>query len=88
MSDGLVPRTSPFALYQEIQRLKNQITVLKNSIALVAAASQSQSRLFSGSGSPEGVTTAQPGSIYIDLATPAEPKMYIKQTGTGNTGWA
>jgi len=41
--------------------------------------------LFAGSGSPEGVVTAAPGSIYTDTAT---GNLYKKVTGTGNTGWA
>lgn len=39
---------------------------------------------LSGHGSPEGVVTADPGIIYVDIDAPA---IYIKQTGTGNTGW-
>jgi hypothetical protein len=52
--------------------------------ALVAAG---QTVLFSGSGSPEGVVTASAPAIYIDLANTAEPKLYFKTSGTGNTGW-
>jgi hypothetical protein len=51
---------------------------------LVAAG---QTVLFSGSGSPEGVVTASAPAIYIDLANTAEPKLYFKTSGTGNTGW-
>lgn len=39
----------------------------------------------SGSGSPEGVVTAAVNSWYENTAAPA---IYIKQTGSGNTGWA
>lgn len=39
---------------------------------------------LSGSGSPEGVETAGPGRTYVDTAT---GDLYVKQTGTGNTGW-
>jgi len=40
--------------------------------------------LYVGSGSPEGVVTATPGSKYTDTAT---GDSYSKRTGTGNTGW-
>lgn len=36
-----------------------------------------------GTGSPEGVQTANPGSVYLD----ANGKWWGKATGTGNTGW-
>ena len=37
-----------------------------------------------GTGSPEGVVTANEGTLYIDQVSQA---VYIKGTGTGNTGW-
>lgn len=37
-----------------------------------------------GTGSPEGVTTARPGSIFRDALN---GDIYKKGTGTGNTGW-
>jgi len=37
-----------------------------------------------GAGSPEGVVTANPGSIYLN-SSGGPP--YYKNTGTGNTGW-
>jgi hypothetical protein len=41
--------------------------------------------LNAGSGSPEGVVTANVGSIYTDTLTAT---VYKKLTGSGNTGWA
>jgi len=41
-----------------------------------------------GSGSPEGVVTAPPGSVYRNYSgTATEYLQYDKKTGTGNTGW-
>jgi hypothetical protein len=37
-----------------------------------------------GTGSPEGVITASPGTLY--RRTDAG-ELYIKKTGTDNTGW-
>lgn len=37
-----------------------------------------------GSGSPEGVVTANPGTSYLDGDTDS---LWYKKTGTGNTGW-
>ncbi len=37
-----------------------------------------------GSGSPEGVVTATEGTVYYDLVQPA---LWIKTSGSGNTGW-
>jgi len=40
-----------------------------------------------GSGSPEGVVTAPIGCIYSRTDGGAGTSMYVKESGTGNTGW-
>lgn len=39
---------------------------------------------FAGTGSPEGVVTADPGATYLDTSTNS---LWAKNSGTGNTGW-
>jgi hypothetical protein len=41
----------------------------------------------SGSGSPEGVVTAVVGSVYTRTDGGASTTLYVKETGSGNTGW-
>ncbi len=43
--------------------------------------------LFSGAGSPEGTQSAPPGSLYLRTDGAANTTFYVKETGTGNTGW-
>lgn len=43
--------------------------------------------LLAGSGSPEGVVTANIGSIYSRTNGGAGTSLYVKESGTGNTGW-
>lgn len=40
-----------------------------------------------GAGSPEGVITAGVGSIYQRTNGGANTSIYVKESGTGNTGW-
>lgn len=42
----------------------------------------------SGAGSPEGSVTAPVGSVYTRTDGGAGTTLYVKETGTGNTGWA
>lgn len=45
---------------------------------------------LSGTGAPEGVITAAPGSTWLQTATTTDVKgwiRWVKATGTGNTGW-
>lgn len=41
----------------------------------------------SGTGSPEGVKTAPVGSLYTRLDGGAGTTLYVKESGTGSTGW-
>jgi hypothetical protein len=41
----------------------------------------------SGAGSPEGVLTAPVGSLYTRTNGGAGTTLYVKETGSGNTGW-
>jgi hypothetical protein len=40
-----------------------------------------------GTGSPEGVAPAVVGSLYLRTDGGANTTLYVKQSGTGNTGW-
>jgi hypothetical protein len=44
-------------------------------------------KLLSGTGSPEGVTTAPVGSVYANVSGGASATFYVKESGVGNTGW-
>jgi hypothetical protein len=41
----------------------------------------------SGTGTPEGAVTAPVGSLYTRTDGGASTTLYVKETGTGNTGW-
>jgi hypothetical protein len=42
---------------------------------------------YKGAGSPEGVVTSVVGGIYQRTDGGASTTLYVKQSGTGNTGW-
>lgn len=44
-------------------------------------------RILSGAGTPEGSITAPQGSLYLNTSGGAGVSLYVKETGTGNTGW-
>jgi len=43
--------------------------------------------MWNASGTPEGAITAAVGSLYMNTAGGAGTVLYVKQVGTGNTGW-
>ena len=46
-----------------------------------------QAKWLSGNGTPEAVVTAPIGSLYSRLNGGANTTLYVKESGTGNTGW-
>lgn len=48
---------------------------------------QLQGRLRWGTGSPEGVVKASVGVLYLREDGGAGTTLYVKESGTGNTGW-
>lgn len=45
-------------------------------------------RITAGSGTPEGAVTAPVGSLFLRSDGGAGTSLYVKESGTGNTGWA
>lgn len=43
--------------------------------------------LYVGTGSPNSVVVASPGSLYVNKSGGATTTLYVKESGTGNTGW-
>jgi hypothetical protein len=54
-----------------------------NQIAIRAGAT----KWYSSAGSPEGAVTAGVGSMYTDNTGSAGTTLYVKESGTGDTGW-
>jgi len=81
-------------------KITDQISAIDRAVIIITdgAASPELSEFFEhlenrinlsyvGSGSPEGVVTANIGSIYHRLDGGANTSLYVKESGTGNTGW-
>jgi hypothetical protein len=64
----------------------NQICVWDGTIWLFVT-STGGATIYTGVVDPEGVVTAQPGSIYFNIAIAASPVQFVKGSGTGSTGW-
>ena len=43
--------------------------------------------IYSGSGDPNSTVTAVPGSLYMNSAGGADESLWVKESGSGNTGW-
>lgn len=75
-----------------IAKTTGDITVGSGSVILNTAGKGFQlgangPRWLAGAGSPEGVVSAPPGSFYSNTSGGAGTTFYVKESGTGNTGW-
>lgn len=61
-------------------------TLLVNTSVRLNPAVSAVDILF-GAGDPNGVKTANPGSIYMNTSGGAGVSVYVKESGSGNTGW-
>jgi hypothetical protein len=44
--------------------------------------------MLRGAGSPEGVVAAPPGTVWLRTDGGTGTTLYVKETGTGASGWA
>ena len=79
-----------FAALESRSRAVAQWGNLMDDLVLAFMADGSGSGLvLTGTGTPEGVVTADVGALYLDTGVTAAdgPVVYSKETGVGNTGW-
>ena len=90
---GVILGTTAGAVYSSTFVMNNIVTGgLGNASAIDASVTNSFNNTFSpsfasGAGSPEGVVTAIVGSIWTRTDGGTSTTLYVKTSGTGNTGW-
>lgn len=74
-------RTVPSRVVQtpeDLQRLADDLVLAFNGLV---------QRFFWGSGTPEGAVSAPIGSVFLRSDGSTSTTLYVKTSGTGNTGW-
>ena len=61
-----------FQMERELKEIKNLLSALP---------------IVVGTGAPEGAVSAKIGSIYMRLDGGSSTSLYVKESGTGATGW-
>lgn len=84
MADGYIPLTQK-ALQSEggISLLNQMLSTLFN----VVAGDGQTVKVYSGYATPEAQISAGIGSIYLRKDGGANTTLYVKESGTGATGW-
>lgn len=96
VEDSTNPDTTPFTV-NAIGRVGIGLSVSTTETAALTAdgggikiynsAITSSATITAGSGSPEGVVTATPGSLFLNVSGGSLTTLYVKESGSGNTGW-
>ncbi len=84
---GLVLGTHPPMICPQHPSTNEVEQSFPNEILLGNIALASRPKMLTGTGSPEGAETAAPGSIYLNMTGGANVSIYVKESGTSNTGW-
>jgi hypothetical protein len=63
----------------EITDINNELLSLQNQIDALP--------LKTGIGNPNGFVTASPGTLYLNSSGGATTTLWVKESGTGDTGW-
>lgn len=61
--------------------------MLREEYGLVRFDRIASSPVLTGEGTPEGVVTATPGVLFLRTDGGAATTLYVKESGTSNTGW-
>lgn len=64
-----------------------QFSTFNNALMLGTGVAAPTTQIRSGAGSPEGVIDAAVGSLYLRTDGSTSTTLYVKTSGTGNTGW-
>ena len=70
-----------------VQTLGGDLVVGSSSSTGIRLRSSGGAAIFSGTGTPEGAVTAPVGSLFLRTDGGAGTTLYVKESGTGNTGW-
>ena len=62
-------------------------TVPSGAFIVITSLTAGLANWITGFGSPNGVVTAKTGSIYTNLNGGSLSTLYVKESGSGNTGW-
>lgn len=77
------PETLPVGL-EHMRRMALDFAAL---VARVTAIERKRANVISGEGTPQSVVTAPVGTLYVRTDGGASTTLYVKESGTGNTGW-
>lgn len=84
MADGFVELS--VEKLETVQGIVELNRMLKRLFDIVAGDGETV-RVFSGVGTPESNVSAGVGALYLRIDGGASTTLYVKESGTGDTGW-
>ncbi|WP_426228545.1 hypothetical protein [Pseudarthrobacter sp. DSP2-3-2b1] len=83
---SVVPRGNGFVLSGSLEAMSVTVTEAVSSPALISSVDSGQKLTF-GSGDPNGVVVAAPGSLFLSASGGIRRTLWAKESGTGSDGW-
>lgn len=80
--------TSASVTFPSYKNFRGNEGLLMSTVVDAGSGPSNYSSILFGTGSPEGAYSAETGSLYMRKGGGAGTCFYVKESGTGNTGWA
>lgn len=87
MRQGLLDGVSVWREFHDGRKRFENVTEPQIVMESVLSGSSVAVQILMGSGTPEGNVAARVGSLFLRKDGGAATSLYVKETGTGNTGW-
>ena len=78
----------PMELPVKADRANKLLSFDSNGLPAAVTSSTALALIYSGTNTPEGAVTAPVGSLFLRTNGGSGSTLYVKESGTGNTGWS
>lgn len=82
-----LPQRDPESSPAGLEHLRRIVADVAGLAARIVALERRRPNVLHGEGTPQSVVTAPVGTLFVRTDGGASTTLYVKESGTGDTGW-
>lgn len=82
-----LPQRDPETSLTGFEHLRRIVADIAGLAGRIGALERRRANVIHGEGTPQSVVTAPVGTLFVRTDGGASTTLYVKESGTGNTGW-
>lgn len=82
-----LPQRDPETLPAGLEHLRRIVADIAGLAGRITALERRRANVIHGDGTPEASVAAPVGTLYVRTDGGASTTLYVKESGTGDTGW-